>query len=60
MAAAPVDVTQVANLQRSGTTCHVGVIEGAFHAFDMMLPNSRPALRFPANQCDFLRRTLPC
>ena len=45
-------------LRDADVPCHVEVVDGAFHAFDMMAPNARPSLKFFASQCEYLRRTL--
>jgi acetyl esterase/lipase len=45
-------------LRDAGVPAHVHVAEGAFHAFDLIVPNAAVSQRFFASQCRALRSAL--
>jgi len=45
-------------LNEAGTPCHVEIAVGAFHAFDLIVPDATASLAFFASQCDHLRAAL--
>jgi acetyl esterase/lipase len=45
-------------LRAAGVPTHVEIAEGAFHAFDMIAPNTSVSQRFFASQCRTLRAAL--
>ncbi len=51
-------LTYASRLQDAGVPTHVEVADGAFHAFDMILPNASVSQRFFASQSRYLRSTL--
>ncbi len=51
-------VDYAARLQDAGVTARLHVAEGAFHAFDMIVPDASVSQRFFAGQCRALRDAL--
>ncbi len=45
-------------LNEAGTPCHVEIAVGAFHTFDLIVPDAPVSLTFFASQCDQLRAAL--
>ena len=45
-------------LNEAGTPCHVEIAAGAFHSFDLIVPDAPVSLTFFASQCDQLRAAL--
>jgi acetyl esterase/lipase len=45
-------------LNEAGTPCHVEIAVGAFHSFDLIVPDAPVSLTFFASQCDQLRAAL--
>jgi acetyl esterase/lipase len=43
-------------LNRAGVLCHVEVVPGAFHGFDLLVPKAQVSQSFFASQCASLRR----
>lgn len=51
-------VSYAARLEEAGVPTHLHVAEGAFHAFDMIVPKASVSQRFFASQCRALRSAL--
>jgi acetyl esterase/lipase len=49
------DLAYAERLTRAGVPCHVEVVEGAFHGFDLVVPNAQVSREFFASQCASLR-----
>jgi acetyl esterase/lipase len=49
------DVTYAERLIRAGVPCHVEVVPGAFHGFDLLAPKAGVSQAFFASQCASLR-----
>lgn len=49
------DVAYAERLIRAGVPCHVEVVPGAFHGFDLLAPNAQVSQAFFASQCASLR-----
>lgn len=49
------DVAYAERLMRAGIPCHVEVVPGAFHGFDLFAPNTAVSQAFFASQCASLR-----
>ncbi len=45
-------------LNDAGILCHIEIAVGAFHTFDLIVPNAPVSLTFFASQCDHLRAAL--
>ena len=52
------DLAYAARLTGAGVPCHVEVVPGAFHGFDMLVPKAQVSRRFFDSQCDSLRAAL--
>ncbi len=52
------DLAYAARLTEAGVPCHVEVVPGAFHGFDMVVPKAQVSQRFFDSQCDSLRAAL--
>jgi acetyl esterase/lipase len=52
------DVAYAERLTAAGVPCHVEVVQGAFHAFDLMVPKAAVSQSFFASQCASLHTAL--
>jgi len=52
------DLAYAARLTAAGVPCHVEVVPGAFHGFDLIAPKARVSQAFFASQCASLRTAL--
>ena len=52
------DLAYAERLTAAGVPCHVEVVAGAFHGFDLMLPKATVSQSFFASQCASLRAAL--
>ena len=52
------DLAYAARLTGAGVPCHVEVVPGAFHGFDLLVPKVQVSRRFFESQCDSLRAAL--
>lgn len=52
------DVAYAERLIRAGVPCHVEVVPGAFHGFDLLAPNTQVSQAFFASQCASVRSAL--
>jgi acetyl esterase/lipase len=52
------DLAYAARLTSAGVPCHVEVVPGAFHGFDMIVPKAQVSRSFFEGQCDSLRAAL--
>jgi acetyl esterase/lipase len=52
------DVHYAERLGRAGVPCELQVVQGAFHAFDLIAPKAPVSRSFFASQCAFLQRAL--
>ena len=50
------DLAYAQRLERAGVPCHVEVVPGAFHGFDIAAPKSTVARAFFDSQCASLQR----
>ena len=49
------DLVYAERLNRAGVPCHVEVVPGAFHGFDLVAPKAQVSRSFSASQCAGLR-----
>jgi acetyl esterase/lipase len=49
------DLAYAERLNRAGVPCHVEVVPGAFHGFDLLVPKAQVSQSFFASQCASLR-----
>jgi acetyl esterase/lipase len=52
------DLAYAERLTAAGVPCHVEVVAGAFHGFDLAVPKAQVSQRFFSSQCDGLRAAL--
>jgi acetyl esterase/lipase len=52
------DVAYAERLAAAGVSCHVEVVPGAFHGFDLVVPKAAVSQAFFASQCTSLRTAL--
>ncbi len=52
------DLAYAERLTRAGVPCHVEVVPGAFHGFDLAVPKAQVSQSFFASQCASLRTAL--
>jgi acetyl esterase/lipase len=52
------DVAYAERLTAAGVSCHLEVVSGAFHTFDLLRPKATVSQEFFASQCFFLREVL--
>jgi acetyl esterase/lipase len=52
------DLAYAERLARAGVPCHVEVVPGAFHGFDLVVPKAQVSQAFFASQCASLRTAL--
>jgi acetyl esterase/lipase len=52
------DLNYAARLTAAGVPCHLEVVPGAFHSFDLLRPKAPVSQRFFGSQCVFLRYAL--
>lgn len=52
------DLAYAERLQQAGVPCHVEVVPGAFHGFDLVVPKAQVSQAFFASQCASLRSAL--
>jgi acetyl esterase/lipase len=52
------DLAYAERLRAAGVPCHVEIVPGAFHGFDLVVPKTQVAQQFFASQCDGLRAAL--
>jgi acetyl esterase/lipase len=52
------DLAYAERLTDAGVPCHVEVVPGAFHGFDLMVPKAQVSQRFFDSQCESLRTAL--
>lgn len=52
------DLAYARRLANAGVPCHVEVVEGAFHGFDLVAPNAQVSQEFFASQCQGLLAAL--
>jgi acetyl esterase/lipase len=52
------DLAYAERLNAAGVPCHVEVVPGAFHGFDMFAPKARVSQRFFDSQCGSLRAAI--
>ncbi|ORV13437.1 alpha/beta hydrolase [Mycobacterium celatum] len=52
------DLAYAERLTRAGVACHVEVVPGAFHGFDLLVPKAKVSQAFFASQCASLRTAL--
>lgn len=52
------DLAYAERLKAAGVPCHVEVVPGAFHGFDMFAPKARVSQRFFDSQCSNLRAAI--
>jgi acetyl esterase/lipase len=52
------DLAYAERLTAAGVPCHVEVVQGAFHGFDMVVPKAAVSQAFFASQCASLRTAL--
>lgn len=52
------DLAYAERLTKAGVPCHVDVVPGAFHGFDLLAPKAQVSQRFFDSQCDGLRAAL--
>ncbi len=52
------DLAYAERLRNAGVPCHVEVIPGAFHGFDMWVPKAQVSQEFFDSQCAILRSAL--
>jgi len=50
------DLAYAERLRRAGVPCHVEVVPGAFHTFDLLVPNAEVSQSFFTSQCESLRQ----
>lgn len=50
------DLAYAERLTHAGVPCHVEVVPGAFHGFDLLLPRAQVSREFFASQCACLRK----
>ncbi|BBZ11111.1 esterase [Mycobacterium branderi] len=52
------DLAYAERLTQAGVPCHVEVVPGAFHGFDLLVPKAKVSQAFFASQCASLRTAL--
>lgn len=52
------DLEYARRLRDAGVPCHVDVVDGAFHGFDMVAPKAQVSQLFFDSQCEMLRAAL--
>jgi len=52
------DLAYAERLRNAGVPCHVEVVPGAFHGFDLVVPKAQVSQRFFDSQCESLRAAL--
>jgi acetyl esterase/lipase len=52
------DLAYAQRLTAAGVPCHIEVVQGAFHGFDLVLPKAAVSQAFFTSQCDILRTSL--
>jgi acetyl esterase/lipase len=52
------DLAYADRLRAAGVPCHVEVVQGAFHGFDLVLPKAAVSQSFFTSQCAYLRTAL--
>lgn len=52
------DLAYAQRLRDAGVSCHVDVVPGAFHGFDIWVPKAQVSQQFFDTQCDSLRAAL--
>ncbi|MGO9927173.1 MAG: alpha/beta hydrolase [Mycobacterium sp.] len=49
------DLAYAESLRKAGVPCHVEIVPGAFHGFDLVAPKAQVSRRFFDSECDSLR-----
>jgi acetyl esterase/lipase len=50
------DLAYAGRLKAAGVPCHLEVVDGAFHVFDLLAPKAEVSQSFFNSQCALLRR----